>query len=102
LKVARRYTQSRPYYSNFIEYENRQGINTNDVMAELSDALAGKLPGVEFNIAKNSAGPPSGKAINLEISGRDFDQLLSLTSAVQQRIENSGIQGIEGLSMDLM
>jgi multidrug efflux pump len=85
----------------FIEYENRQGINTNDVMTELSDALLGNYPGVEFNLAKNSAGPPSGKAINLEISGRDFDQLLSLTSAVQQRIEKSGIQGIEGLNMDL-
>lgn len=85
----------------FIEFENRQGINTNDVMAQLSDALLGNYPGVEFNIEKNSAGPPAGRAINLEISGRDFDQLLSLTSTVQQRIENSGIQGIEGLSMDL-
>lgn len=85
----------------FVEFENRQRINTNDVMAEISDALLGNFPGVEFNVEKNSAGPPAGRAINLEISGRDFDQLLSLTSNIQQRIESSGIQGIEGLSMDL-
>lgn len=85
----------------FVEFENRQGINTNDVMAELSEALIGAYPGIDFSIEKNSAGPPAGRAINLEISGRDFDQLLTLTASIQQRIENSGIQGIEGLGMDL-
>jgi multidrug efflux pump len=85
----------------FVEFENRQGINTNDIMAEISEALLGNYPGVDFNIEKNSAGPPAGRAINMEISGRDFDQLLTLTASIQQRIENSGIQGIEGLSMDL-
>ena len=85
----------------FVEFENRQGINTNDIMAGLSEALIGSYPGIDFNIEKNSAGPPAGRAINLEISGREFDQLLTLTANIQQRIENSGIQGIEGLSMDL-
>jgi multidrug efflux pump len=85
----------------FIEFENRQGINTNDVMAKISEELLGNYPGVDFNIGKNSAGPPAGSAINLEISGKEFDQLLALTEAVRMRIENSGIQGIEGLSMNL-
>ncbi len=85
----------------FIEYENRDGINTNDIMAEISNELIGRYPGVEFNIEKNTAGPPAGRAINLEISGKEFDQLLTLSDDIQRLIENSGIQGIEGLAKDL-
>lgn len=85
----------------FVEYENRQGINTSDIQAEISEALLGKYPGIEFNIEKDATGPPSGKAINLEISGKDFNQLLTITDKIQQRIESSGIQGIEGLTKNL-
>ena len=85
----------------FVEFENREGINTNDIMAELSQALLNNYPGIEFNITKNQAGPPTGNPVNIEISGRDFDRLIALTESVQQRIETSGIEGIEGLRMDL-
>jgi multidrug efflux pump len=85
----------------FIEFENREGINTNDIMAELSEELLTAYPGVEFNIDKNRNGPPTGSAINLEISGRDFDRLISITNDIQIKIETSGIEGIEGLRMDL-
>ena len=85
----------------FIEFENRQGLNTNDIMAEISEGLLGNYAGVEFNISKNQNGPPTGSPINLEISGRDFDRLIAVTEDIQQRIEASGIEGIEGLRMDL-
>ncbi|TVQ11295.1 MAG: efflux RND transporter permease subunit [Bacteroidetes bacterium] len=85
----------------FIEFENRGGLNTNEIMAEISENLINTYPGIEFNIRKNQAGPPTGAAINLEISGREFDQLIAITEDVQQKIETSGIEGIEGLSMDL-
>jgi multidrug efflux pump len=85
----------------FIEFENREGINTNEIMAQVSDALLNNYPGVEFNIAKNQSGPPTGAAINLEISGREFDRLISITDDIQSKIERSGIEGIEGLRMNL-
>ena len=85
----------------FVEFQERAGINTNDIMARISDELLNSYPGVEFSISKNAAGPPTGAAINLEISGRDFDRLLAITEDIQSRIESSGIEGIEGLRMDL-
>jgi multidrug efflux pump len=85
----------------FVEFDIRGGINTNDIMAELSENLINSYPGIEFNISKNAAGPPTGAAINLEISGREFERLIAITEDVQQKIESSGIEGIEGLSMDL-
>jgi len=85
----------------FIEFENRNGINTSDIQKELSDALLDAYPGIEFTIAKNQNGPPTGAAINLEISGREYERLLSITEDISRKIENSGIEGIEGLRKDL-
>ena len=85
----------------FLEFENREGLNTSEIMSEISEKLLDSYPGVEFNISKNMTGPPTGAAINLEVSGRDFDNLISITEDIQRKIESSGIEGIEGLRMDL-
>ncbi len=85
----------------FVEYELREGINTNEIMAMLSEALVGQYPGIEFMIEKNMAGPPSGRPINLEISGQDLERLMMLADSVKARIAMAGIEGIEGLNSDL-
>jgi len=86
---------------SFVDYEDRRGVQTSDIMKTLSRDLLGRYPGVQLSLEKNQMGPPTGKEINLEIIGKDFDGLLETTSLVQQTIEQSGIQGIEGLKMDL-
>jgi len=86
---------------NFIDFEYREGINTFDIMKDLSDALVGKYPGIFISVEKPSEGPPTGKPINIEISGKDYDQLLLLSDSVMQRIENEHIAGIEGLKLDV-
>jgi multidrug efflux pump subunit AcrB len=85
----------------FVDYELRNGMSTWNAMKELTDALVGKYPGAEISIEKQGAGPPTGKPINLEISGQDFNQLLSLADNIEQRINEAGIEGIEGLKLDL-
>ena len=85
----------------FIEFENRGGISTKNIMAKISRELIGNYPGMEFQIEKNMAGPPAGRAINLELSGRELPLLISLTDSIQRRIEAAGIEGIEGLSADI-
>lgn len=85
----------------FVEFEKRNGVNTNHIMSLISDALIGQFPGMDVNIEKNAAGPPAGRAINIEISGRDIEQLIVLTDQIQRQIEQSGIAGIEGLGTDL-
>ncbi len=85
----------------FEEFRDRDGINTNEIMAEISDALVGQYAGIEFRIEKNMAGPPSGRPINLEISGPDLERLMMLADTVKSRIAQAGIEGIEGLQSDL-
>ena len=85
----------------FEQFDMRDGINTNDIMTELSNALTGQYPGIDFMIEKNMAGPPSGRPINLEVSGQDIERLMALADTIKSRIGRAGIQGIEGLSTDL-
>jgi multidrug efflux pump subunit AcrB len=85
----------------FVDYEFREGIKTSEVMKKLSDTLLGKYPGVKISVEKDLMGPPTGRPINIEISGENFDKLIRLTQDIQRHIEQAGIKGIEGFKMDL-
>jgi len=85
---------------NFIESKLRGDINTKDVMEDIRSQV--KLePGVTLTVDKDAAGPPTGKPINLEIIGEDLETLITIGERVKQRIEESGIQGIEQLKSSL-
>ncbi len=85
----------------FKDYQYREGIVTSDIMKRISRALVGKFPGIQISVQKSMMGPPTGKPINIELSGEDFERLLSLTADIQQYIEEADIPGIEGLKLDL-
>lgn len=85
----------------FIDYDLRNGKNTSKIMRGLTEEIVGNYPGVEIEVTKESMGPPTGKAINLEIIGQDFDKLVYLSDSIQAIIKGSGIEGIEGLKMNI-
>jgi multidrug efflux pump len=85
----------------FIDFQDRGGINTSDIQKRLSDELIGVYPGMVITVEKQNEGPPVGKPINIEISGKDFDKLLSLTDTLITVMNNAYIPGIEGLQIDL-
>jgi len=86
---------------SFEDYEDRGGLKTSEAMKEISSALLGKYPGIQISVEKDVMGPPTGKPLNIEIRGEDFERLILLTQDIQNFIENAGIEGIEGLKMDL-
>ena len=85
----------------FVDYEDRGSINTFDIMKEFSDKLIDRYPGAIISIEKPSSGPPTGKPVNIEVTGTDFERLLELTDSIQEKIEQANIPGIEGLKIDL-
>ncbi|HPF64713.1 efflux RND transporter permease subunit [Lentimicrobium sp.] len=85
----------------FLDYKDRAGIHTDKLLKRLSDSLLGVYPGVVMTIEKQNEGPPVGKAINIEIAGRDFNRLLDITDEAINRMNASRIPGIEGLQIDL-
>ena len=70
-------------------------------MKELSDSLIGQYPGVQISVEKNKMGPPTGKPINIEIEGKEYNKLIHYTDSVMAFLENISVPGIEGLKRDL-
>jgi len=86
----------------FIDYELRGKENsTSKMMTGLSKRIMGKYAGVEIEISKDEGGPPTGKPVNIEIIGQEFDKLVYLADTLKGFIETANIDGIEGLKMDI-
>lgn len=86
---------------SFIDYELRDGYSTAIFLKTLNDGLVGRYPGVDVSVEREMNGPPAGKPINLEISGKDFDKLIELSDSIMLQINQSHIEGIEWLKIDL-
>ncbi len=85
---------------SFVETQYRKGINTNQVMEEIRD-LVEKYPGVLFTVDKQRNGPPVGKAINIEVAGENFEELIAYVGDFREHLVSANIPGIEELKTDL-
>ena len=56
---------------NFVEYKNRKGQSTSAYMNDMREALK-DIAGAEIVVDKTKMGPPTGKPVNIEISGEDL------------------------------
>ena len=66
----------------FVNFEERENFSTSECLEEIRKQTKG-LPGVEISVDKEQGGPPTGKPINIEIAGDDFDQLVKIETAVR-------------------
>lgn len=91
---------------NFVDYKERRHPETGDlvmtdkILEEIRDGIP-EYPGVSITIAKDVNGPPTGKAITIEVMGPDLDPLIEIAESMKKTINESGIQGIEKLKADL-
>lgn len=85
---------------SFIPSEERGGISTFEIMEEIRTSLRG-YPGVQIVVDKNQDGPPTGKPINMEITGEEVDVLSETSSRLIKYINEQNIPGIEELKKDV-
>lgn len=86
---------------SFVEYGKRNGENTWEYMEKIRKGI-GEMAGVDIQVDKESSGPPTGKPINIEISGADFDKLVEYSKRFKYTLVDSlNIQGIENLQSNL-
>ena len=69
-------------------------------MEEIRTSLRG-YPGVQIVVDKNQDGPPTGKPINMEITGEEVDVLSETSSRLIKYINEQNIPGIEELKKDV-
>ncbi len=65
------------------------------IIAEIREQLR-DLTGANYRITKSEHGPPTGKPVNIEISGEDLNTLKSISLDIQKRIKN--VSGLVNLA----
>jgi multidrug efflux pump subunit AcrB len=85
---------------SFVEFKYRTGVSTREYLVKLRRELTG-IAGAEIRIDREMMGPPTGKPINMEISGDDIDELVSIIQRLEEFIASLNIRGIEELKSSM-
>jgi len=85
---------------SFVKFADRRGVRTSEVLRRLQDHIQAP-PGVVVSVAKNAAGPPTGKPINIEIKGKDMEGLLAEAERLKKYIDDRNVPGVEALRLDI-
>ncbi|MEZ4980132.1 MAG: efflux RND transporter permease subunit [Saprospiraceae bacterium] len=84
----------------FVPSEERGDVDTWDIMADIREEIKG-IPGVQIVVDKDASGPPTGKPINIELSGDDINELAWVSDEMVDFINSKNIYGIEELKKDV-
>ena len=84
---------------NFVESKDRHGIKTLDYMDQIRASVQ-HIPGVTISVAKNAMGPPTGKPINIEITGENIGDLIVTSKDFLAYLDSLQIAGIDKLKSD--
>jgi multidrug efflux pump subunit AcrB len=85
---------------NFTEFKFRRGINTADILEEIRGKIKG-IAGAKVTVEKDANGPPAGYPISVQLTGKDYDQMLKEANKIIDFINAKNIPGIERLSIDV-
>ncbi len=85
---------------HFVEHHLRKGVNTNQLLISIREAVHHNISGAEISVQKEKMGPPTGKPINIEISGENLENLVADAQRFERFLDSIKIPGIEELRSD--
>lgn len=85
----------------FVEFAHRHGQSTKDYLDKIRESVKG-IAGAEITVEQEKGGPPTGKPINIELSGDNFESLIATSEKFNKYIDSLQIPGIEQLKSDLV
>jgi len=83
------------------EYKFRRGEDSELLRQKVQKGLAGIYPGVLISVEKDANGPPAGAPINIEIEGKDYNELINTAEEMRSFINSKNIAGIDELKIDV-
>ncbi len=83
----------------YVEFAKRNGISTWKYMDKIRSVVK-DIPGAEVTVDLESSGPPTQKAISIEITGDNLDSLISTADNLKRYLDQKQIAGVEGLRSD--
>ena len=84
---------------SFVDFKDREGVSTSKYLEELQK-MNWNIPGAEISVSKEQAGPPVSKPINIEISGDNFDELVSNSIQLKRFLDKQKMEGVVNLKSD--
>ncbi|MEQ1734324.1 MAG: efflux RND transporter permease subunit [Bacteroidia bacterium] len=86
---------------SFVPFGERNGAHTKDYLDKIRKEVK-NLAGVQVIVDQEQSGPPTGKAINVELSGDNLEELIATSKELKQYIDAKNIKGIEELKSDFV
>ena len=83
------------------EFKYRNGFSSEDLRSDVQRKLSGKYPGLAVSVEKDDNGPPAGYPVNIEITGKDYLELIRTAEEMRIFINDQKIAGIEELKIDV-
>ena len=81
---------------NMVDYEDRAEPSS-ETLRRIRAALTG-FPGIDLQVEQDQGGPPTGAAVNIEVSGPEFEGIQDLAGDIEAQLEEAVEAGrIEGL-----
>ena len=86
---------------NMSEFKDRNGFSSEDLRGEIQQRVNKKFPGLLISVEKDAKGPPVGYPINIEVSGRNYGEIIEVASSMRTFLDSKKISGIEELKIDV-
>jgi multidrug efflux pump len=86
---------------SFVDFERREH-DTNETLEAMRSLIGGDVAGATITVDKPNMGPPTGRPINIELIGEDFETLKDLGDRMVDLLSNSDVSPkLEGLQSDM-
>lgn len=83
----------------FVKFAEREGQSTREFMDDIRDAVKG-IKGAEISVSSEANGPPTGKPVNIEVAGDDFEVLVKTAEELHRYLVAQQVPGVEELKSD--
>ena len=81
---------------NMVDYAQRAEPSSR-TLERIRASLSG-LPGIDLQVEQDQNGPPTGAAVNIEVSGDEFEEIQDVANSLKAQLEEAVEEGrIEGL-----
>lgn len=83
----------------FVNFAKRDGQSTKIYLTKIRESIK-NIPGATISVNQEQGGPPTGKAINIEIAADDFDVLVAAADKTKRYLDALQVPGVEDLKSD--
>ena len=83
------------------EYKYRRGEDSEILRKKVQEDLKGIYPGIIISVEKDSNGPPQGAPVNIELSGNNYNELITAAEKMRAFLNTKNIAAIDELKIDV-